>query len=352
LRESGDKTYEVTWDGATPNLEVINCRDKPFPESSNVKDLLGLSRAIDSSLGELLSHFSLYQFEDGSALVVNISHCIADGYSFFYFLSRWAARVKLGPILFLKYRIFAQPVHDRNLLVPSEIMMEDLQYSDLEVYDKIGVSYSQKSREQDVEKCVWRYCNFSNKDIDIHRDEYAACHPRGARLSSNDIISAIVINKSVADGWFPKGVARISIAFDYRRVLPVLSPRYFGNAVRAASFEMSVEDLEEMTENDIAKQVRRAKESINLENSLESLRYLEMARLGPGGGLKFLQGMRVVDEDRGLLLTDISRVSTDQFDFGYGRPTRLISLTPAERTAVISSQGGGYSVRVSPPHGA
>jgi hypothetical protein len=313
--------------------------------------LLDLSRAICSSPDQPLSHFNLYQFEDGSALVINISHCIVDGHSFLYFLSHWAARVRLGPILFLRHRLFEQPVHDRNLLVPNEIKMEDLQYSDREVYDKLGISYSQKSRKQDAEKCVWRYHNLYIKDIEIRRDDYAARHPREARLSSNDIISAIIISKCVASRWFPKGVARISMAFDYRRVLPLLSQKYFGNAVRAASLEMNVPDLEEMTEIDIAKQVRKAKETINLENSLESLRYLEMARLGPGGGLNFLQGMRVVDEDRGLLLTDISRVSTDQFDFGYGKPTRLIPLTPAERTAVISREERAYSVRVSPPQG-
>jgi len=95
--------------------------------------------------------------------------------------------------------------------------------------------------------------------------------------------------------------------------------------------------------------VRLAKASIGIENSLESLCYLERARLEKEDGLSFVQGMRVVDEARGLLITNISRISSELFDFGFGKPTRLIPLTPAERSAVIFSQNGGYSVRISPP---
>jgi hypothetical protein len=352
LRKFGDQSYEVVWDGSTPKLDVINCRDRAFPSPSDANALLGLRTTIDSSIGNPLSHFSLYHFDEGSALVANISHCIVDGYSFFYFLSQWAARVKRGPIQNLKSRIFANPIHSRHLLVPKNLGMERLQYTDQEVFKRLGISYSRKSRKQDVKNCVWQFHNFSKEEIKMYQDQDGAQSPGGKRLSSNDIISALIVKKFIAERWFFKGLARVATAFDYRRVLPDLSPRYFGNALRAASFEMSVEQLEKMTEIDIAKQVRRATASINIENSWGSLRYLEMARLKPDGGLRFLQGMRVVDEASGLLFTNISRVSTDQFDFGYGKPTRLIPLTPAERSAVITSQEGGYSVRVSPPHGS
>ena len=350
LQEYSDQTYEVAWDGTIPSFEVFNRLDQTLPNPSDFKTLLGMRRSIDSSIGNPLSYFSLYQFNDGSALVANISHCIADGHSFFHFLSQWAARVKSGPIKFLKNRIFARPIHKRYMLVPKRRETGKLQYTDQEVFRKLGISYSQESREQDAKNGAWQFHNISEQEIRYYQEKDDAQHQDRKRLSSDDIISALIVKKFIAEGWFFYDPARISTALDYRRILPNVKRRYFGNAVRAASFEMSVEQMEEMTEIEIAKQVRRAKESINFENTLESLRYLETTRLGRDAGLQFVQGMRVADDARGLLITNISRVSPDHFDFGYGKPTQLIPLTHAERTAVIISQEGGYSVRVSPPN--
>lgn len=349
LRKLGKQTYEVVWDGSTPNFQVIDCRNKSFPSQADFEALIGLRSSIDLVVGKPLSHFQLYQFAGGSALVANISHCIADGYSFFHFLSQWAARMRLGRLKFLKNRMLARPIHNRSSLVPRTLGAGELQYTDQEVFQKVGISYSPETRGQDVKSRAWRFHTISEQEIRAYRKREVALLQGEKRLSSDDIISALIVKGFLSEGWFSNGLARISTAFDYRRILPCVGQRYFGNAVRAASFEISIEQLDEMSIIEIARKLRLAKASIDIENSLESLCYLERARLEKDDGLRFVQGMRVVDEARGLLITNISRISSELFDFGFGKPTRLIPLTPAERSAVISSQNGGYSVRISPP---
>jgi hypothetical protein len=344
LAPQDKNSFQVRWDGGIPEIEVIDCANQNFPDQRDPQKLLALSIPVESVEGKPLCGFRLYQFRNESALVVNISHCLVDGYSFFYFLSQWADECKGLDWRARIQRFLARPDHRRSLLVPKDQQGEAIIGSDQQCFAKVGLSYLPKAREFGKNACQWRFIDFSHEQIERVRAK------ANVKLSSNDILSALLVKQLLEEGGFFTDRARIATAFDYRRILPELSPRYFGNAVRAAAFEVSTAQLKTTDEVAIASSVRAATSSIDVVNSRESLRYLEGARLSKSMGLPFIQALRVADEQCGLLLTNLSRIPMSSFDFGSGPPQDVIALTPAPRSAVIVAKSGGYTIRVSPPN--
>lgn len=169
------------------------------------------------------------------------------------------------------------------------------------------------------------------------------------KISYNDILSALLLKHIVDDGRFFKDKAKISSAFDYRRILPKLGPCYFGNAISAASFEISTFEINNSSIKELTLKFRNVTNSITCENVLASLALFEAARLAPNGGMKFIQSIHVSDPYCGFLITNLSRVPLKDLNFGNGAPTEAIALTPAPRTAIITKKENYFTVRVSPP---
>lgn len=119
LNSVDGKNVDIVFKGERPKLNVIDWRHKPMPDFKNADCLAKFSLPVKSVSGSLLANFNLYQLQKGSALVVNISHCLVDGYSYFFFLSSWA---NLNPTFSLKKifkQILTRPKHNRELLTPN-----------------------------------------------------------------------------------------------------------------------------------------------------------------------------------------------------------------------------------------
>ncbi|MGE0526688.1 MAG: acyltransferase [Bdellovibrionales bacterium] len=346
------QSYDLVWEGEMPELQVTDRRSVPFPNLSSPDSVLPLRVNVESAPGRALFGFHLYQFREGSALVVNISHCVVDGYSYFYFISSWAQRCRRLTLRDLLFYLLGRPDHRRSKLVPTTELNGDYLFDGDECFKKLGISLATGGRNQDRTECNWEFFEFSfeeveaalaraNSSLTIHKSDMPA------RLSVNDILSALILKRLADTENFFGDRARVAMAFDYRRVLPQLNSKYFGNAVRAAAFELPTAEIRGMETDILARQFRACTHSINVENSIESLKYLEKARIEQG--LSYVQSLQVADDQCGLLITNLSRVPPALMDFGDGAPIQSVALTPAPRTAVITRQSQGYSVRVSLP---
>ena len=349
LNSEDGKNFDIVYKGEQPKLNIIDWSHKPMPNFKDVNCLTKFSVPIESVSGTPLSSFNLYQLKEGSALVVNISHCLADGYSYFFFLSYWASLSHCFSLKDLFEQILTRPKHKRELLTPNSVPSNpDL--SDDHFFKVTGSSLSKKPRHFDQEDCQWEFLDFPINEVKGYSENINnKIKARGQRVSSNDVLSALLIKRLVDDERFFKDKAKISSAFDYRRVLPELGPLYFGNAIRAASFEMSTLEIKNNSLEELALKFRNTTNSITREKALASLTLFEAARLAQNGGMEFIQSFHVSDPSCGFLITNLSRVPFEKLDFGNGAPDEVIALTPATRTGVVTKKGSSFIVRVSPP---
>lgn len=350
IKNNKSKTFNLSWNGEKAKLGMTDLTNNPMPDFKDPKTLSQFSLPVESVPEKPLSAFHLYQLKEGSALVVNLSHCIVDGYSYFYFLSQWANLSRKFSFKNLMERLLFRPNHNRELLTPPTFPKEPV-LKEEECFETTGSTFSQEKRTFGWEDCQWEFYEFLIDDINREKEKINLLHKSGSKkkLSSNDILCAMLLKKLVEEGRFFKEKARISSAFDYRRVLPKLGPKYFGNAVRAASFDIPTSEIQKSNLQDLALKFRKTTDSITIEKAWDSLAYFEGARLSNQGGFDFIQSMHVSDPSCGLLITNLSRAPLPKLDFGTGSPDELVILTPAPRTAVVTKRGDSLIVRVSPP---
>lgn len=350
LNSEDGKNFDIVYKGEQPKLNIIDWSNEPMPNFKNANCLAKFSVPIESVSGTPLSSFNLYQLKKGSALVVNTSHCLVDGHSYFFFLSYWASLTQRFSLKNLFKQILTRPKHKRELLMPNSVPSNpDL--SDDHFFKVTGSSLSKKPRHFGREDCQWEFFHFPINEVKGYSESInnRIKAGRGQRVSSNDVLSALLLKRLVDDGRFFKDKARISSAFDYRRILPKLGPLYFGNAIRAASFEISTLEIKNSSLKDLALKFRNTTNSITREKALASLALFEAARLAQNGGMEFIQSFHVSDPSCGFLITNLSRVPFEKLNFGNGAPNEAIALTPAPRTGVVTKKGNSFIVRVSPP---
>jgi len=87
LKRKSEKDFEyaLTRDGYTFDLVES---DLPFKDSRKVTDYI---TPVQSLEGHPLTKIQLTQTPNGSVLGVSLSHALADGFSYFYFLITWAS---------------------------------------------------------------------------------------------------------------------------------------------------------------------------------------------------------------------------------------------------------------------
>ena len=85
--------YHISECADDPDFAEIFCDEHTMPPIQDRPETFAPFRVpFDPRLPtEKLAKFRLFQLASGSLLSVNVSHAIADGYSFYYFLSSWAA---------------------------------------------------------------------------------------------------------------------------------------------------------------------------------------------------------------------------------------------------------------------
>ncbi len=342
------KSFEVFWKKQHITIKEVDLTDQDIPNFENFQQMNQFSRPVYSVPGSNLYKITLFQLKNGSALGVNISHCIVDGYSYFYFMSFWANEVNGGLIKRIGARLFHSPHHKRSKL--SYDVSYEKDFSDNNVCTMTGASLGHSKRSFDESKCSWKFYDFKITEVWKKIDEFNKGNPQdGLRVSSNDVLCALLVKKlSLEKNFFP-AQARLAQAFDCRRVLSELGLKYFGNAVRAASFEISSDEIANISTKRLSKLFRKTTDSMIRANVEKSIAYLEGIRLSGEDGLKKIQTIQISHPEKGFLITNLSRIPLEHLNFRAGSPFAAIVLTPAPRTGVISKKQDVYRVRVNPP---
>ncbi len=332
LKKTGSATYAFDTSPDACPLTVVETETDPSFEVPAAYDLLD---PVSTVPGEPLARMELTLGPTASALGVSLSHAIVDGYSYFYFLAAWAAACR--------GESYRTPVHDRALLMPAHI--PDLDLSEDSIRSGSGWSYDKARSAPPRESLLWERHNFSKEEL--MEDVRAASEATGIRISINDVL-VIRLWKRFGSAWPSSGERRfLSLPVDFRRVHPEIDLRYFGNAVRGVTLELSASELQEISISDAAARVHQAVAAIKADQAMLSLQLVESLRRKEGADA--LKRLHVVHPDAGLLVTNLSRVPVNRLDFGLGAPTDYRILTPAPRAAAVLPTADGFAVNVCPP---
>jgi shikimate O-hydroxycinnamoyltransferase len=304
----------------------------------NLKDFSKFLDSVCSMEGEPLTKIKLTQTPHGSVLGVSISHALADGFSFFHFLSSWS-RVFQG-------KRFLRPSHERDLLLPEASDHEKLITPD-EVLARCGVFWGEKrhafSREQVHEERLLVSKDTLNELLEEAQRE---CE---IPLFHNDVITALLWKKYITQ-WNEDGnnpITYISCPFDYRRVLRILPRTYFGCAVCMTTASIDYESLVRASLGKLALLVRQAVGQVKRDYILGSLKTLESLR--QQRGLAAMEEIHVMHPQDGLVVTNISRLPVQNLEFGSGAPKGFQVMNSAQRAAAILPAPDGVDIRVYHP---
>lgn len=367
LKAALDRTVEIFWPvGATlePNAEDgyhLVPRKAPLdfaelpkfakaPDWKSPKELAAFSAPIVSAPGEPLARFRLGHWDSGSALMVNISHAVVDGYSFFFFLSVLAMQYRSKAISLERAKLsLLRPDCDRAKLRAAAVDLDRSPHRDgvdaEDVLRRTGIAYAEPRELPPPGSSVWEFHEFGDEEISRWLKEAEAVTP--VRLSKHDVLAA-TLWKRIAKEWHESGEKlSLSSAFDYRRVHPGLSPMYFGNAIRATPAFFDHDALVAAPLGKVAEAIRASTAAIDEAAVQASLTCMTELRKLHGDELP--PRLHVSHPRTGFLVTNLSRIPRKELDFGDGPPETVVALTPAPRSALVLPAEGGVLVRVELP---
>lgn len=328
-----DRVYSFRKDQEGYHFEVVR-GDVSFDETTDRELFIDPVNTVE---GEPLTRIRLTQTPKGSVLGVSISHCVADGFSYFYFLASWA-RMFHG-------KSVVPPSHERALLNYGYGKVGENQGKEL--LDNCGLFLDKKRADIDRDKLKWETINFSELELkSLLSETQKECE---ARLSFNDVVVATLWKKYMKQ-WRKNDhdeMTYISCPFDYRRLLPDFPKTYFGNAVALATTPLNYEKLISSSLSDLAIMVRKSIGSVSAQYIREGLSTLR--GITNKEGVQINEKIHVTHPTSGLLVTNLSRLPVKEIEFNAGPPVKFEILTPANRGAVMLPGHDGIEVRVCCP---
>ncbi len=285
--------------------------------------------------GEPLGRALLTRTPSGYVLGFSLSHAVADGYSYFHFLTSWARVFRGEPIL--------PPTHDRAALAAGFDGAPDR-----DAADAAGLFRAGPRPEVDRAHLTIHRHVLSRAELVARHAEAQEENP--LRLSHNDTAAAWLWKTRLAE-WSGDDLSLetyVSCPVDFRRLLPAAGPAYFGNAVALAKASIPKGELGAAPLGELATRVRRAVDAVDAEAARRSLAALETLRRSEGLGA--MEECHVVHPTQGLLLTNLSRLPVAEVAFDAGAPVAFEILTPGVRGAVaLPAPDGGLDLRVFLP---
>ena len=289
--------------------------------------------------GEPLAKIRITHTPGGSVLGVSISHAIADGFSYFHFLSSWARSFQGKP--------FFPAAHQRSLLVSNQIKSQNILLTPENVLNEAGLFLKDKREVIKKEDLKWESQIFHIGELkeSLTREQ----ENTETRLSFNDIITA-QLSKIYLPKWQVSGQklpCYISCPVDFRRILDGFPKTYFGNAVSLATTEIELEELNSISLSDLAIRIRSNVKNIVKERIEKSISCLTTLRHQQN--ISIFENIHVMHPETGLLVTNLSRLPVPEIEFNAGTPTDYSILTQTVRGAVILPHPDGFEARVCCP---
>ncbi len=287
--------------------------------------------------GEPLTRVRLTRTPQGSVLGVSQSHAVGDGFSYFHFLSCWSRLFRGEP--------FQPPSHQRQRLIPSAAT-SDGEPTPADVLRDTGLFWSGRRAAVQRGPLRWERHQLSRARLKEVLGEAQRESP--VRLTHNDAVAAWLWRESAASwGADPRADTYLSCPVDHRRLLPELPATYFGNAVVLATVEATIGELGAAPLAKLAQRVRAAVSAVDEARVFRSLGTMDRLLRHNGPGV--MEECHVMHPQRGLLVTNLSRLPVREIDFGAGPPTAFDILTAVPRGAVVLPAADGLDVRVCLP---
>jgi hypothetical protein len=280
-----------------------------------------------------------FEENDNKYEYVSISHAIADGFSYFHFLSSWAKLFHGKP--------FYPPVHQRSLLVSKGYDGHKDPISSKEIFNEAGLFLESKRDVIKKEDLKWESRLFKNEELKQLLSE--SQKTMDIRLSYNDIVTA-QLSKEYLIKWQKhdqNDLCFISCPVDFRRILDGFPKTYFGNAVSLASTSLKYSNLETLSISELALRIRTKVKSVDKEYINGSLSALTALRFQKN--VSIFENVHVMHPNAGLLVTNLSRLPVHEIEFNAGKPVDFSILTQTVRGAVVLPHPAGIEVRICCP---
>lgn len=271
-----------------------------------------------------LFFLSVLQHKNGTVLIPKMNHLAGDGYSYFYFLSTLAAMCKEAsvPLKSRLIRTLYKPHHNRTVL-------KEFKFSQMELpptpEDKSLTIMLERIPKTEVRKSIKEIAAQSNRSV-----------------SANDLLSTMVAKKlmEIQKDYFGDDF-ELTIPIDVRGQIKEYSKKFFGNPLLLHTINFKTKRIADASVEEIAIDIRKSMPGITKESYLKYLKEVE-SYIVKGENEK----LRPYDPQRGCLVTNLSRLPTNQLDFGSGNPDLIFPLTIGKNSTAILANSQNYVLRL------
>jgi len=322
-------TFSVTDKGL--DFSVRKSKE-PFQTNGSIKDYITPVRTQEN---EPLTRVALTNTPDGCVLAVSISHALVDGFSFFHFMSGWA-RITRGERFLpphIPRDIFAQYIEPVDGDITGQL-----------IYEQCGLFYRERRSAQNVQSLVSKRELIRHDTITKYIQEVKQTH--NIPVSENDIVTAYLWKKYLPQ-WTKESSdekAYITCPFDFRRVLTGFPKNYFGCALSFATAETTRDHLINASIGDIAMLIKKSVSAVKEGYIRRSLSVLDTFRRKNGTGE--MDRIHLRHPERGMIVTNVSRLPIGDLDFGSGRPDNYLTYAEIGQSAAIFPTDEGLEAYV------
>jgi hypothetical protein len=282
----------------------------------------------------------LFQLPGGSLLSVNVSHAIADGYSFYYFLSSWAAACR--------GESFQPPDHSPRILNrPVRHSRVERAKDNSNGSGELDFSFPILEASLDPTPSRVETLRFDGAAL-LAEARDAADEITRHKITENGLLTALVWQAYARALAVEGGELVLACPVDFRRISSELSPSFFGNASAPALFRLECEKV--LTES-VPRLAALISDGIQSCNELTLARYdVFLDDLRRARGLDAIDRLVLVDPRNGLIVTNVARFPLPAIDFGIGPFKGELTPVNYAGTAVIArDEGSTVKVRLSFP---
>jgi hypothetical protein len=262
-------------------------------------------------------------FNNGMILIPKMSHLAGDGYSYFYFLSSLAilAQHTLIPSKSSLMQLFTKPHHRRTTL-------KDF------LFEGSGWDHPQQDAHftMDVAEVLRKDVNVLIRNV---------VKSKNFRVSTNDVLSAMVLKKLVAAQKEHKDeYVELTIPIDVRRAVKEYGRKFFGNGIMLHRTKLKKDDIDHLPIDELAIQIRQSMPTVSTQSYTEYLSRLEES-IAMGKAEK----LRPFDPRSGFLVTNLSRLPVNRLNFVSSPPELTYPFTVEKNAAAVLAEDKNFVLR-------
>jgi len=305
---------------------------EPFQTNGSIEDYITPVRTQEN---EPLTRVVLTNTSDGCVLAVSISHALVDGFSFFHFMSCWA-RITRG-------ERFLSPHIPRDIFT-QYIQQVENEITPKSIYEQCGLFYGERRGAQPAKSLIPEREFIQHDTIKKYIEEIKQTH--NTPVSENDVVTAHLWKKYLPEWTKESSDEKVYITcpFDFRRVLSGFPKNYFGCALSFATAETTRDHLINASIGDIAVLIKKSVSAVKEEYIRRSLSVLDTFRRQKGTGE--MDRIHLRHPQRGMIVTNVSRLPLGDLDLGSGRPDNYLTYAEIGQSAAILPANDGLETYV------